>query len=211
MTKSARQRLLEYSAGVLFATLVAGCGGTLDGGTSATSDAGHGPLTGSASHPAPAESAGALRLRGVDYEGLLAFLESHKGHPIVLDIWSTSCDPCIRELPNLARLQEDYSDRGVVCASFNIDYTGAEGTTPDEAKERAREVLEALDVRVQNLYGTISDRDLYRTELFKENQVYAIPAILVFDKSGRVIAKFGDSAQGASPYEQVRSAIDRLL
>jgi thiol-disulfide isomerase/thioredoxin len=208
---SRHHRLIEYLTSVLLATLVAGCSGASSEATSPIGSPGADPSTGSAAQGSTAGNANPINVRGVDGEGLLEFLASHKGRAIVLDIWSTSCDPCIRELPNLATLGADYRDAGVVCVSFNIDFTGAEGTTPDGARERAQEVLQALGVDVHNLFSTVPDKDLYRTELFKQNQVYAIPAILVFDQSGKVVGKFGDSAGGASPYEQVRSAIDKLL
>lgn len=210
MARFLGNRLLEYTTCLCVATLAAGCGGAssdeqVSSNGNAPADA---PTTG-ADHKAPADDA--IDLRGVDYGGLLQFIDSHRGHAIVLDIWNTSCGPCVRELPNLAKLHEDYREEGVVCASLNIDFTGAEGTTPDEAKERAQEVLEALDVRVHNLYSTVSDDELYRTELFKKSQVYAVPAILVIDRAGEVMGNFGDAAENASPYEEVRRAIDTLL
>jgi thiol-disulfide isomerase/thioredoxin len=147
----------------------------------------------------------------VDYAGLMKFIESHRGHPVVLDVWSTSCEPCIKELPNLVKLRQDYQEHGVVSVSLNIDYTGAEGTTPEEARERALPILEALGIHVHNLYSMVPDRELFQQPLFKENRVYAIPAILVFDRAGKVVATLGEAGEGASPYDQVRSTIDAIL
>jgi thiol-disulfide isomerase/thioredoxin len=31
-----------------------------------------------------------------------------RGRPVLLDFWSTSCAPCIRDLPNVKRLAEEH-------------------------------------------------------------------------------------------------------
>jgi thiol-disulfide isomerase/thioredoxin len=214
MPRPTRIDILPYSSFLVLATLLAGCSGSPGGDVSTSADAAapeaSAPAaTGGGEQLPRSGDAQPLALRGVDYAGLIQFIEDQKGRPVVLDIWSTSCDPCVRELPNLAKLYDDYRERGVVCASLNIDFTGAEGTTPDEAQARARQVLEALGVHVDNLYSLVSDKELYRTELFKTNQIYAIRAILLFDQSGTVVGRFGES--GGPPYDQVRAALDSLL
>ena len=40
-------------------------------------------------------------------------LDDYAGHPILLNIWATWCDPCREEMPSLQRLHESYKDRGL--------------------------------------------------------------------------------------------------
>ena len=47
--------------------------------------------------------------------------EQLRGKVVVLDVWSTYCDPCIREFPNLVKLQTRFAKQ-VACISFNTDY-----------------------------------------------------------------------------------------
>ena len=49
--------------------------------------------------------------------------EQLRGKVIVLDVWSTYCDPCTREFPNLVKLQKRFAKQ-VACISFNTDYAG---------------------------------------------------------------------------------------
>jgi thiol-disulfide isomerase/thioredoxin len=217
------KHFVEYSMLLLVAIMCGGCNGTTDVEASPSpqvaapgqvsekhlSQTAAAPAVAAASIPAsaPAASGG---LQPIDYAGFLEFIASHRGHPVVLDVWSTSCEPCVRELPNLAKLQQDYRERGVVCVSLNVDYTGAADTRPSDAREAAAPVLEALGIDVHNFYSTVPDRDLFKEELFKNHKLYAVPAILVFDQSGDVVASHGEAAD-ESPYDKVRATVDSLF
>ena len=41
--------------------------------------------------------------------------------PIVVDFWATWCKPCIKELPYIQRIHEQYADRGVQVLAVTID------------------------------------------------------------------------------------------
>jgi peroxiredoxin len=41
--------------------------------------------------------------------------------PIVVDFWATWCKPCIKELPYIQRLHEEYAERGVTVLAVTID------------------------------------------------------------------------------------------
>ncbi|MEZ6088095.1 MAG: thioredoxin domain-containing protein [Pirellulaceae bacterium] len=43
--------------------------------------------------------------------------------PVVVDIWSTSCLPCMKEFPGLVKIHNELGDK-VRCISVNIDYIG---------------------------------------------------------------------------------------
>jgi len=52
--------------------------------------------------------------------GRHAFAED-LGHVVVIDAWATWCPPCVRSLPLLQTLQEDYAARGVRVYAVSID------------------------------------------------------------------------------------------
>jgi len=44
-----------------------------------------------------------------------------KGKVIVINLWFTTCHPCIAELPALNKLVKEYKDRNVVCLGLSTD------------------------------------------------------------------------------------------
>ncbi|MFQ5571249.1 MAG: redoxin domain-containing protein [Rhodothermales bacterium] len=45
-------------------------------------------------------------------------LEDYRGKVVLLNFWATWCAPCIREIPELDRLQKNYADDGLVILSI---------------------------------------------------------------------------------------------
>lgn len=50
--------------------------------------------------------------------------ESYKGNVIILNLWATWCAPCLMEIPDLNRLQEEYRDQGLVVLSISDEDRG---------------------------------------------------------------------------------------
>jgi len=151
-----------------------------------------------------------IELTAVDYEQLTAYLHEQRGNVVVLDLWNTSCEPCLTALPDLAELARDYSGQPVVCVTVNNDYTGAAATTPQDSHDKVLSMLKTLEIDVKNFLSTVPDRQLYQQPLFKENRVYTVPAVLVIDPSGENVTKFG-GADEDSPYGEVREHVQALL
>ncbi len=48
-------------------------------------------------------------------------LEDFKGKTVILNLWATWCGPCIAEMPSLAKLQQDYKEKGLVVLAVSED------------------------------------------------------------------------------------------
>jgi peroxiredoxin len=48
-------------------------------------------------------------------------LADYRGQVVLLNTWATWCDPCIRELPELARLHEQLEHKGFTVIGLNMD------------------------------------------------------------------------------------------
>ena len=132
------------------------CGGRRRGGILVTAALVAGGLvgcrptaaTGKGPGAAPA-AIGAVEVRLVDHEALMAAVSASRGRIVVLDCWSTSCPPCVKEFPGLVKLAAAHPD-DVTCLSLSLDYDGV--GRPENALPAVRRFLTDVGASaVQNL------------------------------------------------------------
>jgi thiol-disulfide isomerase/thioredoxin len=180
--------------------LLCGCGGAA---TPATSDAG-------GASPKPAQSAPAadVRLAIVDYQGILDQIAAHKGKVVVMDAWSTSCPPCIKEFHNLVELHNQYGPDKVACISLSFDYEGLD--KPEDVAPRVLEFLRKQKATFDNLLSNEDSDALYRK--FK---LAAVPAVFVYGRDGALRKRFDNekakTKEEAFTYEQVKALVAELI
>jgi thiol-disulfide isomerase/thioredoxin len=105
-----------------------------------------------------------------------------KGKIVVLDLWSTGCQPCVKEFPQLVKLQNSFPQE-VVCISFNTNYIGV-GKPEDEAADVLK-FLTRQKAHLINLLSSEADEDLY-----KRVGIASIPVVQVYDRSGKLAKQF---------------------
>lgn len=123
MTTTATERLTRaWRAAVMAgaaAAIAAGCGGTGPGAGGAASPGGAGsPAAGESASSGP--RAPDFTLPGL--KGGSVSLSDHLGKDVILiDFWSTTCDPCIVEMPHIVAMYEKYKDQGFVVLAVSLD------------------------------------------------------------------------------------------
>ena len=63
-------------------------------------------------------------------EGGTFRLADHRGQVVVLNFWATWCGPCREEIPDLARLHDEFAEDGVLIVGIAEDEEGAEVVAP---------------------------------------------------------------------------------
>lgn len=53
------------------------------------------------------------------YKGSSASFSDYQDDVLVLNVWASWCEPCIREMPALMELEEDYRNKGVSVITVN--------------------------------------------------------------------------------------------
>lgn len=143
------------------------------------------------------------------YEELQDLLKQQVGHPVIVDVWSTSCIPCMREFPHLVQLSEKYQGQ-LRCISLNVDYIGLKKKGPESYVPAVQEFLSQQNAtQVINLASSDADR-----KILKALEVGAMPAILIFDAQGELVERFTDSNTGDDglTYEgDIIPVVERLL
>lgn len=98
--------------------------------------------------------------------------EALKGKIVVINIWATWCGMCIKEIPELNRLQEKYkNDSEVVFVAFS-----------DENNEKVKATLSRFPFN----YTQIVNADNYTSKL-KTRLVKTYPQNLILDKNQKVV------------------------
>lgn len=135
--------LLRLVAGSLLVASL-GCSGTTAGGP---------PADGSTPASGSAASAPDFTLQALD--GSTVHLSDFKGKVVLLDFWSTTCDPCLAAMPHLVELYKKEKDRGFVVLGISLDgpETRAAVTSVAHDKEMIFPVLLDEETTVVSQYN----------------------------------------------------------
>jgi thiol-disulfide isomerase/thioredoxin len=149
-----------------------------------------------------------VKLQMLDWDGFQRLLARHRGKVIVLDCWSTSCEPCIREFPNLVALDEKHSRDDLACVSLSFDYEGI--GRPEDQHSPVLAFLQKQRATFDNVLSRVESDELYA-----KMEIPSIPAVFVYDRDGRLHRRFDNrhASRDGGPftYEQVSAVVEELL
>ena len=119
-------------------------------------------------------------------------LQNLRGKVVLLNFWATWCAPCRDELPELARLQEKYRQRGLAVVAVSVD----------NEMENVRRFLKKHEVKLQVVW----DKKKKAAEAYA---VEKMPSSYLIDRNG--VVRF--IHRGFSPEElkRIEIEIDDLL
>jgi len=131
----------------------------------------------------------AVKLKAGTWKDVEALVKQHKGRIVVVDIWSTSCAPCMSEFPRLVEMHNAHKEKeNVVCISFNVDYVGIKNKSADFYRPRVEEFLKKQNAAFTNYLSTVES-----DKIFESLELSSIPAVYVFNKEGQLAKRFDDS------------------
>ena len=188
-----------FSVSIL-AAMLSGCG------DSSSSSVGSGGNQSDAARKK--DSASNVSLNILDYEQIQELIKSKQGKVVVMDAWSTSCQPCIKEFPHLVELHNEYGPEKVACISLSFDYEGID--KPEDQQERVLAFLRKQNATFDNVLNK-EEAD----ELYEKMDLSAIPAVFVYDQAGKLVQRFDDSYRNAAgerfSYKDVDVLVAQLL
>ena len=168
-----------------------------------------------ASQPATSESAAAnakqtpaandVTVEIKDFDGIQNLIASKRGKVVILDCWSTWCDPCVKEFPGLVALHKKYPADDLACISLSFNYEGSKKEQPEDHVEGVLEFLRSQDATFDNVIASVPSEELYQLLGFKSASV---PAIFVYDREGDIARQF--ESEGAK-YTDVGKLVDELI
>jgi thiol-disulfide isomerase/thioredoxin len=140
-----------------------------------------------------------------DFQTLVA---GHKGKVVVLDCWSTTCPPCMKEFPGLVELHKKYAP-DVACVSLSFDNQGL-GKIETIVEKQVKPFLQSQGATFDNVV-TLEDDEF----LNKKLEIASIPVVFVYDREGKVHKKYtNDQAKSEADhftYKHVEETVKELL
>jgi thiol-disulfide isomerase/thioredoxin len=128
-----------------------------------------------------------------DLAGKPVSLDDFKGKFVLLNLWATWCQPCLKEMPSLAALQTQLGSALTVVA-VSEDHGGAAVVQPFIAKLG----LDKLDVALDP-----------KSTATRALQVRGLPSSFLIDADGKVLGKVEGAADWDS--DQMRATLAKYL
>lgn len=139
----------------------------------------------------------------VDLEGNKISSELYSSNKItMINIWGTFCGPCIREMPDLAKLSEANKSKGVEIIGIPIDIVDDWVRLDKALKDDALMIIDKTGVQYKNVVPTI---DMFRGFL---RGIQAVPTTIFIDRNGHQI---GNVYMGSRSQKDWQKIIDQLL
>ncbi|MEP2942535.1 MAG: TlpA disulfide reductase family protein [Hyphomicrobiales bacterium] len=98
-----------------------------------------------------------------------------KDKVVLLNIWATWCGPCREEMPDLAKLQEEYGGDTFEVLALNVDRNG--GVKPQQ-------FLESIKATALGLY--LDPKNKTFQDLRSKGLVFGLPTTMILDAHGCV-------------------------
>ncbi len=109
------------------------------------------------------------------------------GRITVVDLWSLSCEPCLKEFPGLVRLHQSHGS-SIQCVAVDLDFDGRKSRPPEYYEPRVSEFLDRVGADFTTYISRTPSDDV-----FAVTQLDSIPAVLIYDDQGKIVKVFADA------------------
>jgi peroxiredoxin len=128
-------------------------------------------------------------------EGKTARLSDYTGKVVLIDFWSTTCDPCLAEMPHLVELYKKNKEKGFVVLAVSLD--GPESRAQVSSVAHDKEMI----------FPVLLDEETKVTARF--NPKRELPFSVLVGKNGSIIRKRGGYQPGDE--RSLEQEIDKAL
>lgn len=142
---------------------------------------------------AQTEEGGLTSFSAYDLSGKIQTQEIFAGKKLTMvNIWATYCGPCIREMPGLGELSEEYADQGFQIVGIISDVADHKGSQA----ETALGILEYTDANYVNLVLSESLMPVLQT-------VSAVPTTIFVNEKGEQIGQYYIGSREKEDWEAI--------
>lgn len=151
------------------------------------------------------QSIGDVTVEIKDFNEIEELIASKRGKVVVVDCWSTWCDPCVKEFPGLVELHNKFKPTDLACVSLSFNYEGGRKEKPADHVEPVLEFLRGQKATFDNVIASVPSEELYQKLGFKSA---AVPAIFVYDRDGTIAKQFESEE---AKYSEVGRLVAELI
>lgn len=116
----------------------------------------------------------------------------YRGHPVLINFWSSTCGICMREMPLLQDVHTEMAPRGLVVIALAMPYD-----RPSDA----------LELKSQKRWGFDVAVDPQGSVVKAFGDIQAIPTTVLFDANGKRVWQHTGELQAA----ELRAQLERVL
>ncbi len=128
-----------------------------------------------------------------DLHGNNVRLSDYRGKTVILNFWSTTCEPCMAEIPSLIKLQREFKAQGLVVVGIALD----------SSEINVRESVVKFMIGYTNLMD--SDKIVY----FDSYGLFGQPISVIVDTKGIIREKIIGGIEWTTP--QVKNRIQSYM
>jgi thiol-disulfide isomerase/thioredoxin len=118
-------------------------------------------------------------------------LSELEGKIIVINYWFIGCAPCLKEIPQLNKLVEEYAEKGVIFLAIS--------------RMDTKKQIEKFVQKKPFYYDIMADSKV----LTEQHFIPLFPTNIIIDKTGNVI--FGEIGYKETIYEEMKTVLDSLI
>jgi thiol-disulfide isomerase/thioredoxin len=142
---------------------------------------------------------GPLEIRAISAAEFDSLLSDARGEVVLVNLWATWCAPCLREIPELMRLRENYQDKGFRLIAVAMD-------DPADLETHVRPFREQRFPQWETLQRAEFDMDRFVSVIDPAwNEV--LPTSYLIDRTGKVAKVLF----GGKSYEDFEAALLEVL
>ncbi|MEP7270884.1 MAG: TlpA disulfide reductase family protein [Acidobacteriota bacterium] len=131
-----------------------------------------------------------------DFRGLIAY---HRGNVILVNFWATWCAPCVKEIPEIVRLQEKYKERGLRVIAVSMD-------EPEELESNVRPFVNKRFPAFVSYLCKEAEHDKFAS-VIDPAWDETMPTNFLIDRTGKLRV----TLTGGKTYEEFEAAVTPLL
>jgi thiol-disulfide isomerase/thioredoxin len=136
----------------------------------------------------------------VDLEGLKKLLQRDpkQARPLLVNFWATWCDGCREEFPDLVKIDDEYSSKGLNFLSVTVDEL--------EDKRLAVSFIQEMKAKMPVVLLNVPDKEpaIHAVDM---NWDGALPATFIYDRTGALVYRHF----GKIKPEELRATIEKTI